>query len=80
LQKVSVKLTNDPKLVYHCGITPRKVTSRFTVLSYVKLVFDSSTLMKSKELFFGFQELVENNPLIAVEILIKLMNSAEIAE
>lgn len=85
VQQVLVELANDPKLVYHCGLTPRKLP----VCVYVIKKFFSRTVSMSSYSLYDFsliiiyflnQELVENNPLIAVEVLTKLINSPEIAE
>jgi len=66
------QLESDPQLIYRIGLTPKQVIpSTLIVLSKIWVHFSFQ---------FQFPELVENNPLIAVDVLLKLMQCKHITE
>lgn len=68
-QQLLRELDNDSKLVYHIGLTPSKVMRDSYLCSSIK----TNSILQ-------LPELVENNPLIAIEVLLKLMQSKQITE
>lgn len=63
------ELNKDPNLVYQIGLTPAKVNARGY---YTRKRLSSG--------FLQLPDLVENNPIVSVEILQKLINSMQITE
>jgi hypothetical protein len=74
-----MELENDASVVYHCGLTPKKLP----VCVFLIFMMNHESLRKlGFDVWFSFilyQELVENNPLIAVEILTNLIKSPDIS-
>lgn len=73
------ELERDSRLVYHVGITPNKVSCHYYLSRFF---FLSVFLIWRKIMPFSLQlpALVENNPLIAIEVLLRLMQSSQITE
>ena len=66
--QVIMEFKADPRLVYHCSLTPQKVQC----LSY----------MITKIIIYITQlpDLVENNPMIAIDCLLRLMGSSQLSD
>lgn len=76
-QHLLAELGNDPKLVYHIGLTPCKVSQVAFNVSII-MIYNNNIFFCI--LIFKLPDLVENNPLIAIEVLLKLMQSHSITD
>lgn len=83
-------LNKDPKLVYHIGMcaftaaaaaAALHITSLcLTVCMYVSLIYVYVLIISTGLTPAKLPELVENNPMVAIEVLLKLMTSNQITE
>jgi hypothetical protein len=73
---VIIELTKDPKLVYFCGMAPQKLP---VCILFTNFDFFRNVISWYHNYYLCFQDLVEHNPLIAVEVLSKLINAPDIS-
>ena len=81
-QHLLTQLNQDPRMVYHTGLTPPKVGNQYDAETNCYLT-DKCERESVSEIFLPslqLPDLVEHNPLIAIEVLLKLMQSSQITE